>query len=111
MSKGIAIETILYLLVGIIVVGIVIYLVYTYAIGAPIGEQECRGMAISWCTSCKNVAWTGGVNAPDTLQKCVSDYFSPPSGAGWQSTSPYCDDCDCDKSGNEDTFCSTFIPA
>jgi len=101
MSKGIAIETILYLLVGIIVVGIVIYLVYTYAIGAPIGEQECRSMAISWCTSCKNANggdWTqaAGPTPSTDLQACATKYFSTIPGAACQNNGPWC---------------STFIPA
>jgi len=96
MSKGIAIETILYLLVGIIVVGIVIYLVYTYAIGAPIGEQECRGLAVSWCTSCKNAGWTGGPTPSTDLQACATKHFSTIPGAACTGNS---------------VWCSTFIPA
>ena len=112
MSKGIAIETILYLLVGILVVGIVIYLVYTYVVGSPIGEQECRSMAITWCTGCKNSMtgqvsaagdpctddWSAagcptGITATTQLQNCANNYF------GATIT-------DCSTGMN---FCSTFI--
>jgi len=101
MSKGIAIETILYLLVGILVVGIVIYLVYTYVIGAPIGEQQCRSMAITWCTGCKNANggdWTQDVGtlATDDLGTCAGKYFS-----GFPASK---------KCVDAETFCSTFIP-
>jgi hypothetical protein len=110
MSKGIAIETILYLLIGILVVGIVIYMVYTYVIGSPIGEQQCRSMAITWCTNCKNANWIGGVNAGSDLQKCGTKYFSPPS--SWMSDGS-CTTCDCDNPSNTaaQSFCSVFIPA
>jgi uncharacterized membrane-anchored protein len=37
MSKGIAIQTILMLLAGIVVVGIVVYMVYRYATKSSIG--------------------------------------------------------------------------
>jgi len=96
MSKGIAIQTILYLLIGVLVVGIVVYLVYTYVIGAPIGEQQCRTQAITWCTSCKNVAWVGGPTATSDLVTCAGKYFSnwPASGACADAT----------------TFCAVFIP-
>jgi hypothetical protein len=52
MNKGIATETILLLLVGIVVVGILVFLVYKYVIGAPLSQEECRGRLITWCTSC-----------------------------------------------------------
>ena len=47
MSKGIAIQTILYLLLGVLVVGIIIYLVYTYSTGESMDIQEP-----SDCTGC-----------------------------------------------------------
>ncbi len=101
MSKGIAIETILYLLVGILVVGIVVYLVYTYVIGSPIDENRCRSMAISWCTSCKNANggdWTkvAGPTPSTDLQTCATNYFS---------TIPTVTSC-----LNDGTWCSIFIP-
>jgi hypothetical protein len=106
MSKGIAIETILYLLIGVLVVGIVVYLVYTYAFNPIPGQTQCRASAISWCTSCKNAVWTGGPNAPDDLQACASKYFSDSKPTNWKDEAPFCSDCVCDKVGTEKTFCS-----
>ena len=102
MSKGIAVNTILYFLIGIIVVGIVIYLVYTYVLGPPIGEQECRSLAITWCTACKNVQddttnWDdAGIGATKKLKDCASTYFGATI-----------EDCD---TADEMNFCSGFIP-
>jgi hypothetical protein len=53
MNKGIAVNTILMLLVGIIVVGIIVILLYRYVIGAPLGQAECKARLISWCSGCK----------------------------------------------------------
>jgi len=53
MSKGIATETVLYLLVGIVVVGILIFLVYKYVLTSSMSADQCKGVLISWCTSCK----------------------------------------------------------
>ena len=80
MSKGIATETILYLLVGILVVGILVYLIYKYAISKPMSETDCRNLAVSWCTSCKIVNFgADGTNfgpaAPAELQTCVSAHW------------------------------------
>ena len=52
MSKGIAIRTILLLLVGTVVAAIIIYLVYTYTQTPGLSAQECRSRLISWCTGC-----------------------------------------------------------
>jgi len=80
--KGIAIQTILMLLVGILVVGIIVYMVYRYFVGAPLNEQECRSRAITWCTGCKNSNagvtgdWTAAGSAPgNDLDTCAGTYF------------------------------------
>ena len=52
MSKGIAIQTILLLLVGTIVAVIIIYLVYTYTSTTALSAKECEARFISWCTQC-----------------------------------------------------------
>ena len=77
MTKGIAIQTILLLLVGILVVGIIVYMVYRYFVGAPLSEQECRARAITWCTGCKNGDWTAGQGSTSgtDLETCANDWF------------------------------------
>jgi len=94
MSKGIAISTILYLLVGVLVVGIVVYLVYTYVMNPILPETQCRALATSWCTSCSAVDFTGGPDASSDLQGCAGEYWTAPA---WG---------DCEGQDVED-FCST----
>ena len=85
MSKGIATQTILLLLIGIVVAGILIFLVYRYLIGAPLSQEECRARAISWCTTCKNFQDANSKpnwDAPDgpsfggELNTCATTYFT-----------------------------------
>ena len=97
MTKGIAIQTILLLLVGILVVGIVVYMVYRYFVGAPIGEQECRAKAISWCTTCENMDYSlpaGGtpINIPDDITDCAAEYGfgSPPASCDSATAEDWC---------------------
>jgi hypothetical protein len=97
MSKGIAIDTVLMLLVGIVVVGILIFLVYRYVIGPLPPQEECRALAISWCTMCKNhdPTWSTGdgptISPKWTDLKCENYFPNKPT--------------DCKAS----TWCSGFI--
>jgi len=91
MKKGIATQTILLLLLGILVVAIIAYLVYKYAFNPVLPKEVCRSRAVSWCTLCKN-AYGSGFNCPsdgtppdpdcyvpvgDDLIECAAEYFSP----------------------------------
>jgi hypothetical protein len=103
MSKGIATETILYLLVGIVVVGILVFLVYRYLISGGLSQEDCRGIAITWCTGCKNSdpTWTfsttnPGPGQPTNFAANCAKYFP-----GITSTS---------KCSNVENWCSAFIP-
>jgi len=99
MNKGIAITTILTLVVGIVVVGIIIYLVYTYVLTPVIPENECRALAVSWCTQC-GMNWTTTIKASTNLQNCASTYFS----SGAPSSNWQCNNA------NSKTWCKAFIP-
>lgn len=112
MSKGIAVNTILYLLVGIIVVGIVVYMVYTYVLGAPLSEAQCRSMIVTWCTGCVNSQYGDNTGAPSNLQKCARTYFSPPS-TSWDSGGTCAlTTCDCNypDKATVTNFCKAFVP-
>ena len=108
MSKGIAIQTILYLLLGIIVVGIIVYLVYTYTTGGQLSEQQCRSRIITWCTGCSVANWaagTGTLAAGSDVENCIETYFG--TGDDWSGA-----DCDATvggTSGEVETFCSAFL--
>ena len=76
--KGIAIQTVLMLLVGILVVGIVVYMVYRYIFAPPLSIQECRAQFVSWCTTCKATGFVGGFEMGPTLTDCVNKHgFCP----------------------------------
>jgi hypothetical protein len=73
--KGIAVQTILLLLVGILTVGVIIYAVYTLTSGSTMSELQCRGLIISWCTSCSNLGYpAGGPGMSDKLKDCAQKY-------------------------------------
>jgi len=107
MKKGIATETILLLLLGILIVGILVYLLYKYVFSPVLPEQVCRSRATSWCTLCKNaygssftctdIDGDGDVDcyvpAGQDLKDCASEYF------------PGMPD-ECDGAG---TWCAAFI--
>lgn len=105
MTKGIAIQTILMLLVGILVVGIIVYMVYRYFVQSPLSEQECRSRALVWCTGCKNTntgispptPWTIAGSSPNAeLAACAGKYYP-----GLLATST----C-----SGFDGWCAAFIP-
>lgn len=106
MSKGIAIRTILYLLLGILVVGIVVYLVYTYVTGPGMDIQDCRARVQNWCTSCKVAGWASGfgtIPAGGDIETCVDTYFA----TTWDPTGADClDDA---AAVSTETFCGQFV--
>lgn len=107
-NKGIAIRTILLLLIGVLVAGILIYFVYRFFSGSALSREECRAKAISWCTSCWNfmtakgsacddwpdiAACQGGPTPGQGLIDCSEDYYTK------------VEECE----GNKE-FCQQFIP-
>jgi len=89
-KKGIAIQTILLLLIGVLVAGVLVYFVYRYFSGGSLSREDCRGIMVGWCTTCwtatRNVGavcatdWNAvackvGPPASEELVNCASDYF------------------------------------
>jgi len=108
MTKGIAIQTILMLLVGILVVGIIVYVVYRYFVGAPLGEQECRARLTSWCSSCKVMNYSyAGYALGQNLVDCIDNYGFWTSG-----TFDATDTCEADglSYATLSGFCAQFTP-
>jgi len=100
MTKGIAVQTILMLLVGIIVVGILVYMVYRYFMGAPLSEQDCRARVIAWCNGCRVMNFTqSGIQVTSEMADCASTYFGSTLSAG--------DSCNTDANSNYQ-FCRAF---
>ncbi len=96
MSKGIAIQTILYLLVGVLVVGVLVYLIYSYVMNPVLPETQCRAMATSWCTSCKAVDFaSAGPKATSDLENCGPNYWTAAvwDNCGAAATKEFCSQC------------------
>lgn len=77
MSKGIATQTILLMLVGILVVGILIYIVYRTLMNPSLSEEECRARWISMCNVCKTSNWDPVVKVPSQLYDTVNGCAKP----------------------------------
>jgi len=76
MRKGIAIQTILLLLVGIIVVSILVYMIYRYTGGGVLNEQSCRSEMISWCNLCLGGKFQSGPAMSEGLKDCAKKYWN-----------------------------------
>jgi len=72
-NKAIAINTILLLVVGMIVVGVIIYLVFTFTTGPTLSVQDCKTKMIQYCTLCANIGWTG-ISTPSELNTDCASY-------------------------------------
>jgi len=101
MSKGIAIRTILTLLLGVLVVGILVYMVYTYATGPGLDMEGCRSRVVNWCTGCKIAGWSRTIPAGDDIKTCIPKFFGGPEGDYECDTIP-------DGSSTQD-FCASFL--
>jgi len=81
MRKGIAVRTILLLVIGILVAGILVYMVYRSFTGTTLSQEECRSRAISYCTLCYTSNWQSEIKAGAAA--CTADHF----GTTWSDTS------------------------
>lgn len=57
-NKGIAIRTILLLAVGVLVLGIIVYLFFRTTTGSTLSSTQCMSRVVSWCTICKLKGWS-----------------------------------------------------
>ncbi len=70
MSKGIAIRTILLLVIGVLIAGILVYFVYSYTSTPTLGKTECMSKVTSWCTTCMISGWSTSIDLPDDVKEC-----------------------------------------
>jgi len=95
MAKGIALQTILMLLVGILVVGIVVYLVYRYMVGPGLTTEGCRQAIVNWCTTCSASGWISNIKVSSDVNNCWNNNFFNPSvvitDCAVANTNNYCD--------------------
>jgi hypothetical protein len=85
MRKGIAIQTILLLVVGLVVVGVLVYLVYSYSSSGQLSVYECRVRLSELCTQC-SLRNFGSFPLNTTL---INDCMSYSDFTGWSGI----DDC------------------
>lgn len=101
MRKGIAVTTIIKFLLGLLVLVILAYLVYSVFFAPPLSESDCRTKMTSWCSSCSLLAggeaWSGGSEVGADLSKCASTH--------WGITLDATDDCTLHESD-----CAPFLP-
>ncbi len=69
--KGIAIRTILLILIGVIVLGVFAYLIYKASRTKTLSVFECKAKLIDICRICKNVNWSEDYDIPsDIITEC-----------------------------------------
>jgi hypothetical protein len=74
MSKGIATETIIKIMLGLIAIVIIVYLLYRYVLKSPISETECKTRFTAWCANCQIVVFSGGPEPDVGLKQCIKKY-------------------------------------
>jgi len=73
MGKGIAVRTILLLVVGVLTVGILVYLVYETSSTSGFTVSECRSELTNICNFCMNMDWKDidlSANQKDIVSEC-----------------------------------------
>jgi len=111
MKKGIATQTILLLLLGILVVSILVYMLYTYVFNPVLPASVCRSRAVAWCTLCKN-AYPDFQCPPDSVGNpdCYVPVGSDLSECAQEHFSPVPDNCNGDECcHNAENWCAAFI--
>lgn len=75
MSKGVAVHTIILVLVGLIVLVLLTYLVWTsFTEQKSIPMEQCRSKFMVWCRSCGYQNWADGINIPSDISDCLGDF-------------------------------------
>ena len=99
-NKGIAVRTILLLVVGVLVAGILVYMVYSYFGGSALSESDCKARLISWCTTCNMSSYNAPIKAKEA-GTCSNTYY----GTGWG------EDTQCNTAGVDvPGKCNAFLP-
>jgi len=82
--KGIAVQKIILLLLGIIVLAIIGYLLYTVFLGARISPEVCKAALVGACTQCKLSAWNANVkvSGKSCTDKLISEIIGLSTSAG-----------------------------
>lgn len=91
--KGIAIRTVILILIGVIIVGVMAYLIYKTGSTEVLSIYECKAKLIDICRICKNTNWDGGYDLDSDADSLASTVITPCVGydefSYWSGT----DDC------------------
>lgn len=76
MGKGIAVTTIIMVLLGITVISFVSFWLVKTLSGGPISEQGCRTLYLNWCKKCERLNWNSGTGLirPSPEELCFRQY-------------------------------------
>jgi hypothetical protein len=77
MKKGIAVETLMKLLIYMIAAGVVIFLIYRYVLGSGLSERGCATRMTAWCVQCQIAEFAGGPPMDDKLKECIDKNYLP----------------------------------
>lgn len=100
--KGIAIQKIILLLLGIIVLAMVGYLLYITFIGSKITPDICRAEVMRQCTQCKLVGWSSSYSISISGKSCTNEILTADLGTRLRVDTPIsCDNLqgDCSRFG------------
>jgi hypothetical protein len=73
-TKGIAISTIIMLMLGVVVLLFVGYWLVRAFSGKGLSSQECKSQFISWCEACAAKNWIGTATWSTDLTNCLALY-------------------------------------
>ena len=96
MKRGdVAISHVIAIVLGMIVLGVIIYFLYQNITNTQIDCQRCAAELTSWCARCYMSNWGRGPGMSDYLESCIVECNL--------ASSPYT--CDTAQS-----FCNPYVP-
>jgi hypothetical protein len=75
-TKGVAVSTIIMVMLGVIVLLFVGYWLVRTFTGSTLSKEECRSEYIQWCRTCAGMSWTGTATWEASLVSCLGKYAS-----------------------------------
>jgi hypothetical protein len=73
-TKGVAVSTIIMIMLGVVVLLFVGYWLVRVFTGAGLSSQECKSEYINWCNSCAARGWTGTATWSTAMVDCLGKY-------------------------------------
>jgi hypothetical protein len=73
-TKGVAVQTIIMVMLGIVVLLFVGYWLVRVFTTPALSEEECRSLYIDWCRNCALKGWSGTIAWDTNLVDCMAKY-------------------------------------